>query len=66
MNVFLTKEQWEEEVARMWHESLKKASAAEDSTANEIARLRVALEQCRVNRWSPMLVKMICDRELRK
>jgi hypothetical protein len=34
--------------------------------ANEIARLRVALEQCRVNRWSPMLVEMICDRELRK
>ena len=66
MNVFLTKEQWDEEVARMWHESLKKAFADANSTANEIARLRAALEQCRVNRWSPMVVEMICDRELRK
>ena len=34
--------------------------------ANEIARLRAALEQCRNNRWSPMVVEMICYREMRK
>ena len=34
--------------------------------ANEIARLRAALEQCRNNRWSPMLVQDICQRALQK
>ena len=34
--------------------------------ANEIARLRAALEACLGNRWSPYVIMEVCERELKR